>query len=99
MEFWSIGVLRYVWIAPRDREVGVAEGAIESLPQVYRSRPKPTDDHKYLQPIQHPQPARGVQFQLGALLQHSNTPSPRWPGFEDDDENENEAPCEGRSLH
>jgi hypothetical protein len=27
MEWWSIGVLRYVWIAPRDRGVGDAEGA------------------------------------------------------------------------
>jgi len=29
MEFWSIGVLRYVRIAPRDCEVGDAEGAKE----------------------------------------------------------------------
>jgi hypothetical protein len=30
MEFWSIGVLRYVRLAPRDCEVGDAEGAVES---------------------------------------------------------------------
>src|SRR5579863_8255848 len=36
-------------------------------------------------------------FGLGAVLQHSHTPSLRVTGFEDDDEdeNENEAPCEG----
>jgi len=28
---------------------------------------------------------------------HSNTPSFRVAGFEDDDEDENEAPCEGRA--
>jgi hypothetical protein len=39
-------------------------------------------------------------FGLGAVLQHSHTPSLRVTGFEDDDEdeNENEAPCEGGSL-
>jgi hypothetical protein len=45
----------------------------------------------------HSQPrGRGVQFQIGAVLQHSNTPSPRVAGFEDedDDEYENEAPHE-----
>jgi hypothetical protein len=37
-----------------------------------------------------------VQFGLGAVLQHSNTPTLRAAGFEDedDDEDENEAPCE-----
>jgi hypothetical protein len=29
-----------------------------------------------------------VQFQIGAVLQHSNTPSLRVAGFEDEDENE-----------
>ena len=29
MEFWSIGVLRYVRIGPRDCEVGGAEGAVD----------------------------------------------------------------------
>jgi hypothetical protein len=41
-----------------------------------------------------------VQFQIGAVLQHSNTPSLRVAGFEDEDddddededEDENEAP-------
>jgi hypothetical protein len=33
-------------------------------------------------------------FGLGAVLQHSYTPSLRVTGFEDDDEDENEAPCE-----
>ena len=52
-----------------------------------------------LPPLQHPQPrGRGVQFGLGAVLHYSNTPSLRAAGFEDDDEDENEAPCEGRSL-
>jgi hypothetical protein len=39
-----------------------------------------------------------VQFQIGAVLQHSNTPSLRVAGFEDedDDEDENEAPHEWR---
>ena len=39
-------------------------------------------------------------FGLGAVLQHSHTPSLRVTGFEDDDEdeNENEAPCEGELL-
>jgi hypothetical protein len=37
---------------------------------------------------------RAVQFQIGAVLQHSNTPSLRVAGFEDedDDEDENKAP-------
>jgi hypothetical protein len=37
---------------------------------------------------------------LGAVLQHSTTPSLRVAGFEDedDDEYENEAPCEGGPL-
>ena len=41
MEFWSIGVLRYVWIAPRDCEVGDAERATERvarLPLIRRHR-------------------------------------------------------------
>ena len=39
-------------------------------------------------------------FGLGAVLQHSHTPSLRVTGFEDDDddENENEALCEGGAL-
>jgi hypothetical protein len=39
-----------------------------------------------------------VQFPIGAVLQHSNTPSLRVAGFEDedDDEDENEAPHEWR---
>jgi hypothetical protein len=47
-------------------------------------------------PIGHPQPRRGMQFGLGAVLQHSNTPSLRAAGFEDedDDEDENEGPGE-----
>jgi hypothetical protein len=35
-----------------------------------------------------------MQFGLGAVLQHSRTPSLRVAGFEDDDEDENEAPGE-----
>ena len=39
-----------------------------------------------------------MQFGL-AVLQHSRTPSLRVAGFEDDDdEDENEAPCEGGSV-
>jgi hypothetical protein len=37
-------------------------------------------------------PLRGSKLRLGALLQNSNTPSLRVAGFEDDDEDENEAP-------
>jgi hypothetical protein len=33
-----------------------------------------------------PQPATRVQFRLGGVLQHSNTPSLRATGFEDEDE-------------
>ena len=44
-------------------------------------------------PFRQPQPrGRGVQFGLGAVLPHSNTPSLRVAGFEDEDEDE--APCE-----
>ena len=40
-----------------------------------------------------------MQFPIGAVLQHSTTPSLRVAGFEDeyDDEYENKAPCEGGS--
>ena len=50
-----------------------------------------------LPPLQHPQPATRVQFGPRATLPHSNTPSLRVAGFEDedDDEDEYEAPCEG----
>ena len=48
-------------------------------------------------PLEHLQPATRVQFGLGAVLQHSRTPSLRVAGFEDDDEdkdkNQNEVPC------
>ena len=33
-----------------------------------------------------------MQFQIGAILQHSNTPSLRVAGFEDEDDDEDEAP-------
>jgi hypothetical protein len=48
--------------------------------------------------LQHLQPAMRVQFGLGAVLHHSNTPSLRVAGFEDedDDDDEYEAPCELR---
>jgi len=36
-----------------------------------------------------------VQFEPRAVLQHSRTPSLRVAGFEDDDEDENDAPGEG----
>jgi len=54
---------------------------------------------EHLPPLQHPQPATRVQFGLGAVLQHSRTPSLRAARFEDEDEDEdeNEAPCEGGS--
>ena len=43
-----------------------------------------------------------MQFQIGAVLQHSNTPSLRVAGFEDededDDEDENEAPHERHQM-
>jgi hypothetical protein len=59
-----------------------------------------------LLPLQHLQPATRVQFGLGAVLPHSNTParnasrsdaggpSLRVAGFEDGDEDEYEATCE-----
>ena len=50
------------------------------LPGYYHSIP----------PGQRPR-GRGVQFQIGAVLQHSNTPSLRVAEIEDDDEDENEA--------
>jgi hypothetical protein len=41
--------------------------------------------------LQHPQPrGREVQFRLGAVLQHSRTPSLRVAGFEDEDDDEHE---------
>jgi len=43
-----------------------------------------------------PQPATRVEFGLGAILQHSRTPSLRVAGFEDEDENE--APGERISV-
>jgi hypothetical protein len=43
-------------------------------------------------PREHLQPATRVQFEPGAVLQHSRTPSLRVAGFED----ENEAPGEKR---
>jgi hypothetical protein len=48
----------------------------------------------------HLQPATRVQFGLGAVLPHSNTPSLRVAGFEDedDDEDEYEAPGEGETA-
>jgi hypothetical protein len=47
---------------------------------------------EYLTPLQHPQPATWVQFRLGAVLQHSTTPSLRVAGFEDEDDDENDEP-------
>jgi len=38
--------------------------------------------------LQHLNPLRRVQFGLGAVLPHSNTPSLRVAGFEDEDEYE-----------
>ena len=52
-----------------------------------------TRSNTRLPPLPHPQPrGREAQFRLGALLQHSRTPSLRVPGFEDEDDDENEAP-------
>jgi hypothetical protein len=47
-------------------------------------------------PLQRLQPATRVQSGLRAILPHSNTPSLRVAGFEDEDEDddEHEAPCE-----
>jgi hypothetical protein len=42
-------------------------------------------------PFSNPNPLRGCNSDLA---QHSNTPTLRAAGFEDEDENENEAPCE-----
>ncbi|HYZ74419.1 MAG TPA: hypothetical protein VE641_15185 [Chthoniobacterales bacterium] len=67
-----------------------AEGAVEKLDRLITHRT--SSRANYLPPFQHSQLATRVQFQLGALLQHSNTPSLRRAGFE------NEAPCEGGFL-
>ncbi|HYZ72191.1 MAG TPA: hypothetical protein VE641_03885 [Chthoniobacterales bacterium] len=40
-----------------------------------------------------------MQFGPGAVLQYSSTPSLRLAGFEDDDQYENEAPCEGGLIN
>jgi hypothetical protein len=50
----------------------------------------------HITPHEHLQPATRVQFELGEILLHSNTPSLRVAGFEDedDDEDEYEAPGE-----
>jgi hypothetical protein len=51
---------------------------------------------RFYRPFSIPNPPGRMLFGLGAVLQHSHTPSLRVTGFEDDDEdeNENEAPCE-----
>jgi hypothetical protein len=51
---------------------------------------------QHLPPYEQPEPATRAQFRLGAVLQHSNTPSLRAAGFEDedDDDDEDEAPGE-----
>ena len=58
---------------------------------------QPVETSMDLAPKNHSQPrGRGVQFQIGAVLQHSITPSLRVAGFEDEDENE--APREASLL-
>jgi hypothetical protein len=52
-----------------------------------------------LSPLQNLQPATRVQFGPGAILPHSNTPSLRVAGFEDDDEDEYEALVLPRYRH
>jgi hypothetical protein len=47
---------------------------------------------------EHLQPATRVQFGLGALLPHSNTPSLRVAGFEDEDDDEDEYEEPGEST-
>jgi hypothetical protein len=47
---------------------------------------------------EHLQPATRVQFGLGALVQRSDTPSLRVAGFEDEDDDENEAPGEASPI-
>ncbi|HYZ74852.1 MAG TPA: hypothetical protein VE641_17365 [Chthoniobacterales bacterium] len=44
-----------------------------------------------LPPLQHLQPATRVQFDLGAVLQYSSTPSLRLAGFDDEDSLPDEA--------
>ena len=87
-----------VRIAPA-RGVGDAEGAEEACSSAVLKASSATIR---MPPLQHPQPrGREVQFRLGAVLQHSRTPSLRVARFEDEDddededEDENEAPCEG----
>jgi hypothetical protein len=43
----------------------------------------------------HLQPAARVQFGLGTVLPHSNTPSLRVAGFEDEDDDEDEYEARG----
>jgi len=50
---------------------------------------------KLLPPFQHPQPrGRGVQYGVGPVLPHSNTPSLRVTEVEDEDDDENSLPDE-----
>jgi len=77
-------------VGAEDSSFGVA------FPRRFRER---ISRNNSLPPLQHLQPATRVQFGLGAVLLHSNTPSLRVAGFEDDDEDEYEyeAPCEGET--
>ena len=59
-----------------------------------RCEPRFEYEYENEAPHWHTQPATRVQFGLGAVLQHSGTPSLRVAGFEDEDENE--APCRAK---
>ena len=63
--------------------------AQEGFHVAIKNRPTVLKPQGSLAPKKHSQPrVRGVQFQIGAVLQHSITPSLRVAGFEDEDENE-----------
>jgi hypothetical protein len=47
---------------------------------------------------EHLQPATRVQFGLSAILPHSNTPSLRVAGFEDEDDDEDEYETPGELM-
>ena len=51
MEYWSVGVLRQVRIAPRVRGVGDAEGAVDRFAKVNADEERNVH-HKHLPPLQ-----------------------------------------------
>jgi len=89
----SPGVLTPGYRSPKTRPKGAAEGFLAlSVNKTPRLKPRRKD---HLSPLQHLQPrGRGVQFGLCAVLPHSNPPSLRAAGFEDEDEYEATPPTD-----